>query len=144
MSEFKFTEEQEQWLQDLESGKFKQAPRALCRIAPDGSRSYCCLGVAMERFHDGERDPLDDGADNPVIYRGDDGEEWTGILSEQVMDLLHFRGTAGELAEGKSLRVTARDLHVSVLTAANDCGASFADIAAFIRENPEAVFTQGA
>lgn len=32
------------WIENLESGKYKQTARSLCKLTDDGG-SYCCLGV---------------------------------------------------------------------------------------------------
>lgn len=38
----------ELWLKALRSGEYGQAETKLCKINPDGSRGYCCLGVLTE------------------------------------------------------------------------------------------------
>lgn len=38
----------EDWVNALESGRYKQGEDSLCRVNDDGSESYCCLGVLCE------------------------------------------------------------------------------------------------
>src|SRR5260221_506857 len=38
----------EAWLKDLESGEYAQGKGALVITAQDGSKAYCCMGVACE------------------------------------------------------------------------------------------------
>lgn len=38
----------EAWLKDLESGEYPQGKGALVVTGQDGSKSYCCMGVACE------------------------------------------------------------------------------------------------
>lgn len=35
-------------VQALESGDYQQARAKLCKISPNGNKTYCCLGVAAE------------------------------------------------------------------------------------------------
>jgi hypothetical protein len=107
-----FTPEQEKWLAALESGEWKQCREALRRVADDGSESYCCLGVA-----------------NLVCG-----------LSETNPDNLAntYRQLALYSRNGLVLAYPQDGPHE--LTAFNDNGWSFAQIAAFIRANPWQVF----
>lgn len=36
-----------EWVAALRSGEWRQGQSRLCTIAEDGSKSYCCLGVAL-------------------------------------------------------------------------------------------------
>lgn len=38
----------ERWIEALKSGKYKKGSGALRRNFPDGSSSFCCLGVALD------------------------------------------------------------------------------------------------
>lgn len=43
-------EQKRRWVEALRSGKWKQAYRRIMRKQKDGTRAYCCLGVARELF----------------------------------------------------------------------------------------------
>lgn len=104
---------QEQWVEALESGEYKQGQRNLCY-----EDKYCCLGVACE-------------------VMGIEGEEMAGFVyfKGNNIVLLEFeklglRGMRGELASGP----------YASLASMNDSGKSFKEIAQFIRDNEGLVF----
>jgi hypothetical protein len=39
------------WVKALRSGKYKKATGALCKVAKNGNKSYCCLGVLVELYN---------------------------------------------------------------------------------------------
>lgn len=118
---------QERWLQALESEKYIQGKEYL-RQPCDSGDAYCCLGVACEVYGL----PSVPDARGRHIY-GD--ERKVSTLPQAVKTGMGFIGTLGELTGG--------DINGSrSLSRANDFGASFAEIAAFCRANPEAVFTE--
>lgn len=123
-TEFKFSPLQEKWLQALESGEWKQTTGSL--RGPDDC-SFCCLGVAAELM---ELDRDEDGC-----YRLG-GSQIHAILDCGLHERLGLRTDNGSFMKGYQLNKCFG------LTAANDGGATFAEIAAFIRANPMAVFVE--
>ena len=41
----------EKWIKALRSGKYKKTMGQLCRVAKNGNKSYCCLGVLTELYN---------------------------------------------------------------------------------------------
>ena len=118
---------QEKWLAALESGQFKKGIGWLCR-----DEKYCCLGVAC-------------------VVAGLRGEydvecvEFGGCQKDAPYDVVRFlalRGPSGNIEKEVGDLSMVGEHYVKYLTDANDRGASFADIATFCREHPEAVFTE--
>ena len=114
----KLTEAQERWLTALESGEYKQARD---RLRDDNG--FCCLGVACDLSGLGE---------------------WT--LNR---DLTHVFADGGQGAERDYLLFSVRDwlsitrAEEAALADMNNDGKTFAEIAKWIRENADEVFTQG-
>lgn len=138
----KLTEEQEQWLQALESGKYEQGTCEL-RTAND---LFCCLGVACEVLIPETRQVMnkkqflmDCGGTSVINLYGE--EENSASAPREVIEKLHLHNRYGALRIGSTL-----DGRIySSLVEINDSGGhSFAQIAAFIRANPEKVFRRGA
>lgn len=116
-----FTPEQEEWLQALESGKYKQGRKWLNK-----NQSFCCLGVACEVFK--ERLGIEVRTEGVAYYN-----EESNIAPEEIVDVLHLRG-----ALGQSLGEEERDF----LYELNDHREmSFQEIAAHIRKHPGHYFT---
>ncbi len=111
---YQLNEDQERWLQALESGKFSQQTGVL-----RGYDGYCCLGVAVKVLTPRSRFLKPEAARNL-------------LPCSRVMRRLLLRGNCGELVEYWG--------DASCLTTANDNGKTFAEIAAYIRANPENVF----
>ncbi len=126
---FIFTEEQEKWLQALESGEWRQGRRYLWAEV-DGVKSYCCLGVAGKLFAPRSRHMSSAG-----------GRSLQGLASPKVVRILRLRTPGGRFREGTIKTDFGK---FGWLTFMNDYGVPFPDIAAFIRANPEQVFTGGA
>lgn len=120
-----FTEEQETWLQDLESGDFKQTTENL-----KDKYGYCCLGVAAERY-----------APHLVEYgtgRSSKGNDYGDQLCDDgLVDKLQLYGETGNFQEVQYIG----DHKFGALTEMNDNGRTFQQIAEFIREYPWQVFT---
>ena len=56
------------WLKALRSGEYTQARNALSQTYPDGTSSYCCLGVLCDISGLGEW--IDDGCNDPdMVYK---------------------------------------------------------------------------
>ena len=120
-----FTEDQATWLSDLEGGHYSQGGGSLWWEI-DGKRLFCCLGVAADRIC----------PEDPEMS-GDKGSR--GVLAPvEVVERLHLRSRNGEL-HPDAPRTLGRD--ANALAGANDGGATFAEIAAYIRKYPWAVFT---
>jgi hypothetical protein len=118
---------QEKWLRALESGEYLQCTGKL-GIVVDGVEQNCCLGVAC-RVMGADRRVLDDGR---VSYDGSCGCAPPKVAYTQMA--LHAQ--AGDF-KGERLK------NRGCLAEANDhAGATFAEIAAFCRAHPEAVFTE--
>ncbi|MES2627260.1 MAG: hypothetical protein V4628_18380 [Pseudomonadota bacterium] len=118
MSEYILNEAQEVWLQLLESGEYSQGKGCL----RSGDR-YCCLGVACI-----------------AAGKSFDGSTCEGHVINappQVANYLRLRANDGQLYGDQ----TIADKSAISLAHANDQGATFSEIAAFIRSNPHAVFT---
>ncbi len=118
MSEYQFNEAQLKWLDALESGEYQQTTGML--LNEDGS---CCLGIGCfvvgmspSEIHEFQ---LDKGYTAPASVR-------------HALNLRdEIGGTSGVHIKGRTS-----------LAGANDSGATFSEIAAFIRSNPTAVFKE--
>lgn len=125
---YPFTPEQEAWLRDLETTEAPQTRGALHRLAK-GSESpegYCCLGRACVVLGIEEREGI-----GPYAKFGEENADtW---LPGEAIKRLHLRTMAGTF-------VTKVHEIFDSLTAMNDGGWNFKQIAAYIRANPENVF----
>lgn len=121
---------QEKWLKALESGEYVQCQGTLGLVDKDGTESNCCLGVAC-RVLGSVRHVSDHGT---VTYDG-----CMGAPSDDfALDVLGLKSQQGDF-RGCDHELNGR----LCLTEANDYGeATFAQIAAFCREYPEAVFRE--
>jgi hypothetical protein len=124
------TPNQEAWLQALESDEFTKTKGALERKG-----SFCCLGVGCivaERHgvrvqrHSEEQLSLYGMKENPLIGGNLDHQS-------EVRKWLGLRTSTGDEYLGTAPTGTA-------LTAMNDKGMTFKEIAQIIRANPEAYF----
>jgi hypothetical protein len=106
---------QKQWLEALESGEYRQTVEKL-----HDDKGFCCLGVACEIL------------DIPSAKKGStwmyDGCDV--YASAEVVQKLHLHDSHGALAT----------FGLGSLANMNDAGSTFAQIAKFIRENPDQVF----
>lgn len=110
-----FTEAQLKWLEALESGKYEQTIGAL-----RDSKGFCCLGVACDIS--GLGDWVVD-----KLYLGN-----SGLLPDEVQEYFSLRDNEGEPRDPRKF---------TPLTAMNDKGKSFKEIAAHLRKHPEQYFT---
>jgi hypothetical protein len=114
MSEFKLTELQEKWLAALESGEYKQGIG--CLGTPESG--LCCLGVLC-------------------VVAGINFDDGAFFPSYEVRDAALLRSNTGETSK----RFMLHGVECNSLPDANDnAKASFAEIAAAIRANPENFF----
>lgn len=129
----KFTKLQEAWLQALESGDYKQAQGFLC-VGQDEKR-YCCLGVACEVYNDWakqhkQRVITSRLVEDEEFYTIDGCEYGLGDRLQEKLMLHSFNGAFVDCAYGSHSLATM-----------NDGGFSHKQIAEYIREHPENVFT---
>lgn len=122
-------EAQEPWLLAMESGDYPQAIGKLCR----GS-GFCCLGLACELAEI----PRKESQSKDWFIYGSGFSAVSDWAPEQIVQSLKLRGKEGEL-DGK---YKIGKYEVTSLAEANDYGATFSEIAAFIRSNPTAVFKE--
>ena len=146
-----FTEEQEKWLQALESKDFLQGSNQL--HTSEGDRHYyCCLGIACKTtaIHQAEQYS---GSNRHSTYSYNGA---TAVLPDDVAVVLGLRTTEGSfnlseewydtLLPDTSQAIDGVRGHHSMgflstsLTQLNDHGISFATIAAIIRSNPPGLF----
>lgn len=138
--EFAFGPNQLAWLTDLESGKYAQAREMLS--CADG---LCCLGVAAKHVLKVAVEVFNPAEVNWEILRNWDysrgyielldGEET--MLSPDAAEKMGLRCRSGGFSEEYRENHQER---FSSLADMNDRGKTFAEIAAFMRENPRAVF----
>lgn len=136
MSRFKYTENQEAWLADLESGDIKQCKGVLG--LPTGER--CCLGVACDLAGVPHREIPRTSANGDVCLEygvpGALGDKSVSQLPHTVLDWLQMRSTNG--SPDSNVRVG------EALAGLNDNGKTFVEIAAEVRAYPHAyLFEEG-
>ena len=109
---------QTRWIEALESGNYKQGRSYLHAI----EGGYCCLGVGCSLFlGPGE---LSYGSDYEPPH-----EKWDGssaFASDELVEILGLYGKDGR----------ARDPRLTPLSAMNDQGISFMEIAKKLRNTP--------
>lgn len=133
-----------EWAARLKSGEYKQGKHRLCRldVPVDGKSSteYCCLGVLCEMYmdynetddsftHDNSVDVMEDGKDYSV--RSYDGQ--TEFLPWCVQDW------AGMTANSGRFPLDRYRSQICDLSAMNDDGATFEEIAKAIESNWKAI-----
>jgi hypothetical protein len=116
----KLNKNAQKWVRALRSGKYKQGPEYLCA---DGK--FCCLGVVCE---------LAIKADVQVkkSETEEDGVRYNKqacVLPTKVMKWVGLKDDEGRFAEGYEM-----------LTALNDSGKSFKQIARIIESKPKGLF----
>ena len=129
----------------LRSGDYKQGHNLLCRLFPDGTKTWCCLGVAcdlgikaglsIDLSQSGEyawADGGDESTYRKISFNGADG-----LLDDVTMAYFGFKTRSGEsdreLEWGSDEDGTLRSSYS--LAGANDGGATFTQIADFIEAN---------
>lgn len=137
MTDFPFTTIQLAWLSALESGNYKQGQGML-----RSGDYFCCLGVAA-KYVLGSEEANCKGVysyDGSLFKLSDSGSKVLGLKSSTGMVDLQF--LSKEATKAVISIVEPLTDHVS-LANLNDQGFTFSKIAALIRENPHAVFTNG-
>lgn len=104
---------QKAWVKALRSGKFKQTEGVL-----KDKNGYCCLGVLCELEEKLTKNGYIKGTDNSIE------------LPNIILKKYGFNSKIGSIKNSYSL------------AARNDDGISFKEIANFIEQNPEKVFTK--
>lgn len=105
------------WVKALRSGRFQQTKRRLAVV----NEGYCCLGVACELYiAQGNELTKEVDADNVVKY----GEQ-RAVLPKPVIKWLGLKTPSGLVGTGKG-----------ELSAMNDSGYTFQQLADFIEQTP--------
>ena len=129
----KLGKKQEKWLKALESGRYKQGNGRLRRE----DNTHCCLGVAYRTLRcEFTLDP------NQRLYK-----VYGDVSVMMKPGLIGLRNSWGAIKpyltpEEKKVYFRAEIPSRNGLTSLNDADATFKQIARFIRENPERVFTK--
>ena len=120
---YQLNEAQTKWLEALESGAYAQTGNRL-----KDSNGFCCLGVACEVL--GVAATKSENVEEPWMYEGE-----SLLCPLSIVEKLRLRSNNGDIADPP-----AGDPNGRTLAEMNDVGASFSEIAAFVRANPERVF----
>lgn len=67
----------EKWVKALRSGKYKKTTSQLCKVAQNGNKSYCCLGVLTDLYNKEHGIPR-------TVYGGylkEEVRQWSGMNS---------------------------------------------------------------
>lgn len=118
---------QENCLQALESGEFKQGLGLLHAIEEDGHH-FCCLGVACKIFNLGKELDPEFGKKYAYIDGLDSNAE---TAPEDIVENLALYDSVGSAKTG-----------ITSLTQMNDGGKTFKEIAEIIRKNPKRWFKE--
>jgi hypothetical protein len=82
------------WVKDLRSGKYRKTTGTLCKVAKNGNKSWCCLGVLTDLYnkeHKEHQVHLTGGLlHNKVV-------QWSGIYSWDGK--LQYNGASTKLTE---------------------------------------------
>lgn len=133
----------DKWIEELESGELTQTSRVLCNEDEEGNKSYCCLGVAAEKVLGKKFQHFGYGNHGNMYYTTPYGQHYS-LLGEDEKDQLNLNKnlTVSELYEViYRLRDSTNEVDLNVapqsrqaaLTYLNDKGASFEEIADFLR-----------
>lgn len=145
---FEFGPIQTAWLEALESGKYKQGQGCLRSQAEitsnDGAKTqlaYCCLGVLCEVAGLPWQERKADSS--PDIYTGYvfQGEASNGYLPTKYAETVGLSGPKGAF---KQKAQVAGGYGYSLAELNDALALPFAEIAAYIRAQPENVFTHAA
>ena len=133
------------WVRALRSGKYKQGRGALRNktAAFKTGQKFCCLGVLCDLYAkehpDARWEPVGNVLGCIFTPDGSAGNDSFGVLPTPVQKWAGLKTTSGELESKTAWKVFDKvdeDIAVSrELTAANDEGATFRQIAAFIEKH---------
>jgi hypothetical protein len=70
------------WVKALRSGKYRKTREVLCKVAENGNKSWCCLGVLTDLYNkEHKQDPIEiDACDTDLPYAV---KEWSNMGSYQ-------------------------------------------------------------
>ncbi len=137
----KFTPEQEEWLQALESGKYKKTVGSLTlENTATKERSHCCLGVACEIFKDRFKLREEAYAEVSGISKIMYNKQYVGYLPIELEQMLKLKSWHGLFDSLVAVNGTfARSLAVLNDQVFKD-DTDFKNVAKFIRENAALIF----
>lgn len=115
---------QTRWIEALRSNQYQQGREYL-----HNQDSFCCLGVACAIFPDQAGQALPD-PDDPLIY------EYNGNASTAPLGIVDHLGLFGYCGESRDCKQNEK------LTALNDKGHTFLEIADLLTAHPEAYFSE--
>lgn len=122
----------------LESGKYEQTTDRLCHIKPDGSKAFCCLGVACELSGIRKRTSSIDLTYLSKPVQGSQfvyGNSAIGDLPKSLVKKYAFHNSEGFRRDNEDIKFPNRSASYRSLAHANDCGVTFKEIADYIRVN---------
>jgi hypothetical protein len=84
------------WVTALRSGKYRKTTGELCKVAENGNKSWCCLGVLTDLYNkEHKQDPIEiDEGDEDLP---DSAEKWSGMWS--CSGKLQYNNAVTSLAE---------------------------------------------
>lgn len=121
--------EQKKWIAALRSGEFEQGERRL-RTLDD---KFCCLGV-YEHISGTKCEPYYYNKCYRYFDKASLVDSFAGMTIASVRKL-GLKGTLGDIVDENGIQDSA-------LSYMNDSGKTFEEIADFIENNPEKVFTE--
>lgn len=151
-TDFPFTDAQEEWLAALESGDYRQAREWLSLMDGEtGEQTFCCLGLGCHLYDESRWKRRQSGFVLALMFENQDKG-----LPFEVRTRLGLADRGGTIRHGdvgtehpddmrlhdwlKTKRQEFGDGVTLSLAEMNDARWTFAEIAAFIRRNPHAVF----
>ncbi len=128
---------QKQWIAALRSGDFQQCRGSLCQVKED-RLSFCCLGVACEMVANMDVGIRRVQKSTRITFDG----EFAG-LPPNVWPLLKVGSSEGTFKTPVIFHAPCADVEISSLIGLNDSlGWTFSQIADYVEQNPENVFTE--
>lgn len=136
----KFTAIQEEFLQALESGEYKQCRGKICKVTPQGDHSYCVLGVACEVYN--RRQKKHKKKQLRVTYNRDITRKYYdgilgGFLPLEVQMALQLLSAWGTIIRKSSHNKTIK---TSLFKLNDNEKLTHQELAAYIRKYPHRVF----
>lgn len=119
------------WVRALRSGEYKQTTGVLRRTDTPGLDGYCCLGVLCDLA--GVTWVQDEDGDWTAMYSNEDGTDCEGGVLPDTLAIEVFGETYN--AQDPQVKIFIDDRNEKkTLSALNDQGYTFADIANLIEE----------
>lgn len=134
---------QELWLSQLEKYPERQTNNRLGFKLSDGTYKACCLGEALLCIHRVKKWklPFDTGVGAPIID-GNGGSAASLRRSYMKIGLRDSVGTFENVVPASDEKDSRHRKQCASLADMNDSGMSWPRIAAYVRTNPENVFTE--